>query len=483
MMTKKWSLKTKLLGLCILLSLVSALVGLTSYIGTSRVADSYERVSDVALPKLKHLNNMFLYFRDLRINVRTLGLTDLTQEESDKLISNAKTIIQQYEEETKLYLQTDFINGEKELYSKLDAEWSQFKTMGGKLLSAYNNDEAETVRRIILVDCPESADRFTTAINNLKEFQDRTSLNFVGHAKNQTKTMNLLIITIIIVGVVLGLTVGIFFSKSIVSKFMSITDDLISSSQETSTASGDLSDSSNLLSQNSTESASSLQQTVASLEQLSAMVRLNSDHAKEANNLSQLSLKSAEEGKDEITHLIASMEKMNASSKKIEEIINVIDDIAFQTNLLALNAAVEAARAGEQGKGFAVVADAVRNLAGRSAHAAKDINQLIKENVQRSNESSAIANSSGEVLHQIVRSVEKVATLNLEIASASKEQSFGLTQISQAMNQLESATKSNVETSHNVASFAERMSHQSQSLVGLADELNVLIKAKDKKAA
>lgn len=482
-MTNRLSLRLKLLSLCLLLSGVSLLVGLTSFIGTSKVTDRYESVSDIALPKLKHLNNMFLSFRDLRVNVRTLGLPDLEKAQAEQYIKNVHQIIAEYEKETQLYLQTAFISGEKELYTNLENEWTQFKAMGGTLLTAYQNGETETVRRIILVDCPESAARFTVAMDKLKKFQDNKSVDFVNEAKSLEQTTNIFILCIIAAGVCIGLTVGYFFSQSIVRKFASITENLISSSQETSSASGDLSNSSHLLSQNSTESASSLQQTVAALEQLSAMVKLNSDHAKEANNLSQDSLKSAEAGREEITHLIESMGKMAESSKKIEEIINVIDDIAFQTNLLALNAAVEAARAGEQGKGFAVVADAVRNLAQRSAHAAKDINGLIKENVQRSNESSEIANTSGEVLHQIVKSVQKVATLNLEISSASKEQSFGLGQISQAMNQLESATKSNVETSHNVASFAQRMAGQSQSLVTLADELNILINAKEEKAA
>ncbi len=482
-MPKRLSLKTKLLGLCVLLSTVSILVGITSFIGTSKVSESYGKVSDVALPKLKHLNNMFLYFRDLRINVRTLGLPNLEAHEAEQYVKNAQELISLYEKETKFYLESPFIPGEEALYSALNDEWTQFKAMGGTLLNAYTSGETETVRKIILDDCPKSAARFTEGMNKLKEFQNQKSVQFVASAKDITSRMNIIIISIIAAGALLGAAVGILISNNIVKTFVAITENLISSSHETSSASGDLSSSSSLLSQNSTESASSLQQTVAALEELSAMVKLNSDHAKEANNLSQESLKTAEEGKVEITSLIGAMENMAQSSKKIEEIINVIDDIAFQTNLLALNAAVEAARAGDQGKGFAVVADAVRNLAGRSAHAAKDINQLIKENVERTKESTEIANSSGNALMGIVKAVEKVATLNLEIASASKEQSHGLQQISQAMNQLESATQSNVETSQNVANFAERMSEQSHSLVLLAGELNTLINAKEEKAA
>ncbi|HWU42771.1 MAG TPA: methyl-accepting chemotaxis protein, partial [Bdellovibrio sp.] len=229
------------------------------------------------------------------------------------------------------------------------------------------------------------------------------------------------------------------------------------------------------LSQSSTESAASLEETVASLEEMSSMVKMNSDHAQQAAVLSQSSKEAAEEGQREIQSLISSMHDITQSSKKIEEIINVIDDIAFQTNLLALNASVEAARAGEQGKGFAVVAEAVRALAQRSAVAAKDINNLIKESVLQVTKGSKIADHSGEVLNNIVSSVKKVSDLNHEISAASSEQTTGIQQISKAMNQLDQSTQANAASSEEIASSSEEISAQAQQMKTLTVSLSTVI--------
>lgn len=229
------------------------------------------------------------------------------------------------------------------------------------------------------------------------------------------------------------------------------------------------------LSEASTEAAASLEETVASLEEMSSMVKMNSDNAKQAAALSQSSKDAAEQGQGEISNLIESMHDISKSSKKIEEIISVIDDIAFQTNLLALNASVEAARAGEHGKGFAVVAEAVRSLAQRSAIAAKDINVLIKDSVEKVEKGSTIADRSGEVLANIVNSVKKVADLNNEISAASSEQTTGIQQISKAMNQLDEGSQSNAASSEEVAASAEEISVQTMHMTKMVEELNLVI--------
>ncbi|MEK6773302.1 MAG: methyl-accepting chemotaxis protein [Bdellovibrionota bacterium] len=319
---------------------------------------------------------------------------------------------------------------------------------------------------------------FNSVENGLNEiakmYTEMTKEQSALAASERTSLSSLIVLASVIS--VFGLFAIMMFLASRLAKSINhVTQSLANSGTQVGSASRQLSSASQQLSSGATEAASSLEETVSSLEELSSMVKLNADNAKEASSLSQASRKSAEDGENEIKNLIGAMTDISKSSKKIEEIINVIDDIAFQTNLLALNAAVEAARAGEQGKGFAVVAEAVRNLAQRSASAAKDITVLIKDSVEQISHGSKIADQSGEVLKNIVTSVKKVSDLNNEIASASAEQSSGISQISKAMNELDQATQRNASSAEETAASSEEMSTQAVELQGLVGELSQVI--------
>lgn len=264
----------------------------------------------------------------------------------------------------------------------------------------------------------------------------------------------------------------LFVANALSKRVSSVVNKLSDAGMQVNQAINQLSLAGQSLSQASTSSAASLEETVASLEEMTSMVKLNSDNAKQAASLAVTSRTAAEDGEREIKNLVTSMHDISQSSKKIEEIINVIDDIAFQTNLLALNAAVEAARAGEQGKGFAVVADAVRTLAQRSASAAKDITSLIKDSVEKIENGTEIADRSGSVLNNIVTSIKKVSDLNNEISAASSEQTTGIQQINKAMNQLDQGSQSNAASSEEIASTAEEISSQSNQMQLLVKDLN-----------
>lgn len=277
---------------------------------------------------------------------------------------------------------------------------------------------------------------------------------------------------------------AVFLVATFISKELTqLSEKLSTSNQQVSGAIHSLTAAGQELSAHATESASSLEEAVASLEEMTSMVKLNSENARQAATLSNNSSDEAIKGESEIHSLISSMKEISESSKKIEEIINVIDDIAFQTNLLSLNAAVEAARAGEQGKGFSVVAEAVRALAQRSSVAAKDITGLIKESVTKIEVGTAKADRSGDVLKNIVLTVKKVSELNNAISLASEEQAAGIQQISIAMNQIDQSVQKNASSSANIATTADEINQQANHMALVVDNLNVEVYGESRKVA
>ncbi len=212
------------------------------------------------------------------------------------------------------------------------------------------------------------------------------------------------------------------------------------------------------------EQASALGETAASVEEMTSTVRQSADNAQHANQLVTSARELAEKGGVVVGEAVTAMGEIDASSKKIAEIIGVIDGIAFQTNLLALNAAVEAARAGEQGRGFAVVAAEVRNLAQRAAEAAREIKALIRDSVQKVGEGSTLVNRSGTTLAEIVASVKKVSDIISEIATASAEQACGVDQVNQAVTRMDTATQENAALVEQSAAASESMADQAREL-------------------
>jgi methyl-accepting chemotaxis protein len=231
------------------------------------------------------------------------------------------------------------------------------------------------------------------------------------------------------------------------------------------TASGQIASGNQDLSSRTEEQASSLEETAASMEELTSTVKQNADNARQANQLAVSASEVAVKGGSVVSQVVNTMGSINASSKKIVDIIGVIDGIAFQTNILALNAAVEAARAGEQGRGFAVVASEVRSLAQRSAAAAKEIKTLIGDSVEKVEEGSKQVAEAGRTMDEIVGSVRRVTDIMGEITAASQEQTSGIEQINQAISQMDQVTQQNAALVEEASAAAQSLQEQAGSLV------------------
>jgi len=253
--------------------------------------------------------------------------------------------------------------------------------------------------------------------------------------------------------------------KDMDSKLSDVVGSVLSGADQVGTAARQISSGNDDLSQRTQEQASALEETASSMEEMTATVKQNADNAKQASQLAVGARDQADRGGAVVSRAVSAMGEISDSSRRIADIIDVIDEIAFQTNLLALNAAVEAARAGEQGRGFAVVATEVRNLAQRSASAAKEIKDLIGDSVLKVKAGTELVDESGKSLTEIVASVKRVADIVAEISAASEEQASGIDQVNTAVTQMDTTTQQNAALVEEASAASKTMEQQAQMLV------------------
>jgi methyl-accepting chemotaxis protein len=291
---------------------------------------------------------------------------------------------------------------------------------------------------------------------------------------NAVSANNQVMIGGIIVAILVGSLLAFIIVRSLTGAITRIAASLLAGSEQTAAAAAEVSSASQSLAQGASEQAAAIEETTSSVEEMASMTKQNAGNANEAKNLAASTKADAEKGTQAMVRMSQAIDDIKQSSDKTAKIVKTIDEIAFQTNLLALNAAVEAARAGEAGKGFAVVAEEVRNLAQRSAEAAKNTAAMIEESVKNSNNGVQISKEVGQSLTEIGEAARKVNDLIGEIAAASNEQSQGIEQISTAVGQMDQVTQQNAANAEESAAASEELSAQAEELNKMVAELSAM---------
>jgi methyl-accepting chemotaxis protein len=505
MKLSNFKLRTKLIGgFAIVLALATA-QSLFGVLELQIVNDKSTEISQNWLPSVRLTGDMNTNASDFRIAQlqHVLADNEAAMVGFEKEIDSLK---EAFERKRSAYVKLISSDEERKLYDAFDSEWKRYLAFEPELLELSRAQKAAEAQALINGEARKAFDAASASLLKLMELNhagaDQASKDGDAlYAEGTAVALGALALMVLLGGATgwvlsrdigrgvnqakdaakriadgdLTVTLNIDGSDEVAQLLQALTEmkdklthtvsGVRSNADSVATASAQIAQGNNDLSQRTEQQASALEETAASMEELGSTVKQNADNARQANQLALSASTVAVKGGEVVSQVVTTMKGINDSSKKIADIISVIDGIAFQTNILALNAAVEAARAGEQGRGFAVVASEVRSLAGRSADAAKEIKGLINASVERVEQGTALVDQAGATMTEVVNSIKRVTDIMGEISAASTEQSAGVAQVGEAVSQMDQATQQNAALVEESAAAAESLKGQAQQLV------------------
>ena len=479
---KNWTIGKRIIfGFASVLVLVAFLAVISTH-SLHSIHKTLAMVAEDSLPGVTDMGkiNSLINERELGISRHMLAVTAEDKKAYEDEIGAKKQEIQKAMDE---YETTIHLDEDRQNFKKVQEARDNFERVCGPLLElsrAGKTQEMMDYAKTSLRPAFKTYKDVCDAVFKWNADYGRTGATEIEHMISRA---NFIIATLSVSAVVLGAAFAFFIVFGVNRVLTRVAESLSDGSNQVSSAASQVSGSSQSLAEGASEQAASLEETSSSLEEMASMTKRNSENAQKANDLAKHARTAADKGVGDMQAMSSAMEAIKTSSDDIAKIIKTIDEIAFQTNILALNAAVEAARAGEAGMGFAVVADEVRNLAQRSAQAAKETAAKIEGAIAKTGQGVEISSKVAQTLNEIVTKARQVDELVAEVASASREQTQGTTQINTAVGQMDKVTQSNAANAEESAAAAEELNAQATVMKESVSELLKLVGGRENRQA